>query len=108
MTPVLKDQCQLARELLALTRELVDLARAGDWAALAVRERTRKELAQELFARPVEPAAAPVVAECVRQVLTADQELLELVGAGRDEAAQAIQDARAGKQATDAYRRFSR
>ena len=49
-----------------------------------------------------------MVAECIRRLLDLDQDLLTLVQAHRDEAAQAVRDTRQGRVAADAYRRFSR
>jgi len=99
---------QAARRLLALTREMRALAEQGDWAGFAEGEAERQALSQELFATPVPEPAAPVVAECVRRVLELDPELRRLAEAHRDEAAQALDEAQRGRQATDAYRRFSR
>lgn len=99
---------QLAHELLDLTRSLLELAKAGDWVLLAAKEEERQRIARDLFATPVPPEAAPTVADCVRQVLDIDQQLLALVEAGREEAAKAMQDVKAGHKAAAAYRRFSR
>lgn len=99
---------RIARELLALTREMVQLGQAGDWPAFAARERERQRLSRELFATPVPREAAPAVADCVRRVLDLDQELFSLAEAHRDEAARALKDMQRGQQATNAYRRFSR
>ena len=97
-----------AHRLLELTREMLELAKSKDWPALAVREAERQEVARELFASPVPQSAASAVAECVRDVLTIDQELIVLTEAGRDDAARAMQEVRTGQKARDAYRRFSR
>ena len=97
-----------AERLLALTREMLRLAEAGDWVLLAERENERQNLSAELFATPVPREAAPVVADCIRRLLDLDQDLLTLVQAHREEAAQAVRDTRQGRAAADAYRRFSR
>lgn len=97
-----------AERLLALTRDMLQLAEAGDWVLLAERESERQSLSAELFATPVPRESAPVVAECIRRVLDLDQDLLSLVHSHRDEAAQAVRDTRQGRAAADAYRRFSR
>ena len=102
------DRAQQARHLLALTREMLELARAKDWPALAMREAERQQTARELFASPVPPEAATAVADCIRELLNIDQELIVLTEAGREEAAQAMNDVRTGQKARDAYRRFSR
>lgn len=98
----------MAHRLLALTREMLELARQKDWPALAVREAERQEVARELFASPVPRAAASAVADCVRQVLDIDQELIVLAESGREDAARAMQEVRTGQRARDTYRRFSR
>jgi len=97
-----------AQELLRLTGEMLSLAKAGEWAELAVRESERQRLASELFATPVPSEAASTVADCIRRVLDLDQEVLVLVEAGRDEAARVLREANLGREALNAYRRFSR
>jgi len=104
----LEDQAQLAERLLELTQEMLQLARAKDWPALAEREQQRHQLARDLFAQPVPREHAPTVADCVRKVLDIDQELITLTEKGRDEAARAMQEVRTGQKARDTYRRFSR
>ncbi|MBA1146974.1 flagellar protein FliT [Ectothiorhodospiraceae bacterium WFHF3C12] len=99
---------EAARRLLDLTREMLDLAKSGDWPLFAQRELRRQELSQALFATPVPREAAPVVADCIRRVLDMDQELITLADKGREEAARAMKETQKGKQAADAYRRFSR
>lgn len=103
-----QDREQLARELLELTQSMLAHARAGEWADLAAKEDRRQRLARDLFATPVPAEAASVVADCVRQVLDLDQELIQLTEAGREEAAKAVKNAQKGQQAASAYRRFSR
>ncbi|WP_435104267.1 flagellar protein FliT [Arhodomonas sp. AD133] len=102
------DRERTARRLLELTQEMLKLGEGGDWVAFAEREVERQRLSQELFATPVPRDAAPVVADCVRRVLDLDQELITLAESHREEAARALQDVQRGRQATDAYRRFSR
>jgi hypothetical protein len=103
-----EDRAALAHRLLALTREMLEFARGQDWAALAQGEIERQELSRRIFASPVPPEAAPTVAECIRQVLSLDQELIVLTEAGREAAARSLQEARTGQKAAAAYRRFSR
>lgn len=97
-----------ARHLLSLTREMLDLGRAGDWVSFVQREQERQRVAHELFATPVPREAAAVVADCIRRVLDVDHELIALAEAHRDEAAAALKDMRTGAQAANAYRRYSR
>lgn len=97
-----------AFRLLELTQAMLEHARAQDWVALARHEYERQELARDLFATPVPQDAAATVAECIRQMLDLDTELLSLTSAARDEAAKAMQDVRHGQKALDTYRRFSR
>ncbi|MCS4502800.1 flagellar protein FliT [Arhodomonas aquaeolei] len=99
---------RIARRLLALTREMRTFGEAGDWVGFAEREAERQELSRELFATPVPHDAAPVVADCVRRVLELDESLIELARAHRDEAARMLEESQRGRQAADAYRRFSR
>ncbi|NLO79810.1 MAG: flagellar protein FliT [Xanthomonadaceae bacterium] len=108
MAGVGEEKRRKAFQLLELTRSLLKHARAGDWVALARGEQERQDLARSLFSTPVPPDAAPTVAECIRQVLALDTELLALISASREEAAKAMQEARQGRKAVEAYRRFSR
>lgn len=107
MDDVSEDKRRKAFRLLELTGAMLESARAEDWIALARGERERQELARDLFATPVPPDAAVTVAECIRQVLDLDTELLALTSAAREEAARAMQDVRHGQKALDTYRRFS-
>jgi hypothetical protein len=97
-----------AFRLLELTQAMLAMARTGDWVGLARGEHERQELARDLFATPVPQDAAATVAECIRQMLDLDSELLVLTSAAREEAARAMQDVRTGQKALDTYRRFSR
>lgn len=103
-----EDKRRKAFRLLELTQQMLGYAREQDWVALARCEHERQDLARELFATPVPQDAATTVAECVRQVLDLDTQLLAHTSAARDEAAKAMQDARHGQKALDTYRRFSR
>lgn len=102
------DHERAARRLLELTREMLDLGRVGDWVLFAQREEERQALSRTIFATPVPRAAAPLVADCIRRVLDLDQELITLAEAHRDQASRAMRDAQRGRQAANAYRRFSR
>lgn len=103
-----EDKRKKAFRLLELTGAMLEAARAEDWIALARGEQERQELARDLFSTPVPREAAATVAECIRQMLALDSELLTLTTAARDQAAQAMQDVRQGQKALDAYKRFSR
>lgn len=102
------DHERAACRLLDLTREMLDLGRAGDWVLFAQREEERQNLSRVIFATPVPRAAAPLVADCIRRVLDLDQELISLAEAHRDKAARAMRETQRGRQAADVYRRFSR
>jgi len=108
MSSVSEDKRKKAFRLLELTGSMLEFARAEEWVALARAEQERQELARSLFASPVPADAATTVAECIRQMLALDSELLTLTTAARDDAARSVQDMRQGQKAMDAYRRFSR
>ncbi len=103
-----EDKRRKAFLLLELTETMLNHARAKDWGALARGELERQNLARDLFSTPVPADAATTVAECIRQVLALDSELLALTSSARDAVAQTMHDARHGQKALDAYRRFSR
>lgn len=102
------DRERIARHLLELTREMVELGEHGDWVLFAQREEERQHYSRELFATPVPREAASVVAECVRRVLDLDQKLVALADTHREEAADALKEVHKGRTAASAYRRFSR
>lgn len=99
---------RVAHRLLDLTREMLALGRASDWVRFARRAEERQHLSSELFATPVPRESAAMVADCIRQVLELDQELITLAEGRRDAAARTMGNVRRGRQAADAYRRFSR
>jgi hypothetical protein len=108
MSSISEDKRKKAFRLLELTGSMLEFARAEDWVGLARGEQERQELARSLFASPVPQDAAATVAECIRQMLALDSELLSLTSAAREDAARSMQDVRQGQKAMDAYRRFSR
>lgn len=102
------DHVQAARRLLELTREMLDLGKAGDWVLFAQREQERQSLSRAIFATPVPREAAPLVADCIRRVLDLDQELITLAEEQREKAARTMREVQRGRFAANTYRRFSR
>ncbi|MCP1675609.1 hypothetical protein J2T57_002759 [Natronocella acetinitrilica] len=97
----------LAGELLRLTREMVEAARARDWPGVASREAERRRINARLFAEPIPQAQRAVVAQAIEKVLAYDPELNELATDARDESANDVQDAQANRKAVRAYHRYS-
>ncbi len=101
------DPARLSEELLALTREMLALAQAGEWSSLAGMQERRQQLAHAVFAEPIPPEVADTVSERVRQVLRLDGQLVPLVEAERQRAVDGLQESNKGLQAASAYRRFA-
>ena len=76
------DWAELIAGVKTLSEEMLALARADDWEAVAEREQRRRDLIENLFAQPLPPAFASRVECCIREVLASD-EALTVLGQGK-------------------------
>lgn len=86
-----------------LSARMLELARSGDWEAVAALEARYRRLLQALFSQP--PAAA-VPADCLRRLLEDNAAILAL---GQSELAhrlEGLERLRRGRQAHQAYSDF--
>ncbi len=89
-------------EVLRLTRQANEFARAGEWSQVVEIEAKRRPLLREVF---VERTARPQEDESsIREILASDRELIELARAQRTEVAG---DALANKRSKQAIHQYS-
>jgi len=74
---------RLAR-VLTVTREMVALAEAGDWDAVAGREQDRRDDLARCFTEAVAPDHAELVAEALAAILHLNEELMASLSKARD------------------------
>ncbi|GAB5413235.1 MAG: hypothetical protein Cons2KO_08380 [Congregibacter sp.] len=77
-------QYQRLAGVLSVTRDMLDLARDGDWDQVAELERARRGDLQECFAAPVSPEHGELVAEALAVMLHLNEELMSLIAGARD------------------------
>ncbi len=88
-------------EVLRLTREANEFARAGDWTQVVQIEAQRRPLLREVF---VDRTTGPQDDErSIREILASDRELIELARAQRAEAAGNALASKRNKQAIHQY-----
>jgi len=97
------DKDSLVKEVMNITRGMLDDAKAGKWDHLSVMESRRKEWLEEYFVGPVERDHAAQAAELVQNVLTADKELIDLVNEIKKRYSQEHSSLKEGHKATVAY-----
>lgn len=75
---------QRLASVLSMTREMVDLANAGEWDDVATLERSRRDDLQQCFASPVSPEHGELVAEALAVMLHLNEELMAKLSGARD------------------------
>ncbi len=87
----------------ALSREMVELARAEEWDQLAQRESIRQQQIRLFFKEAVPAADAAQVKASIDQVLAMDETVQQLAEHARDVAARSMGELKRGSQAVKAY-----
>lgn len=77
-------QTQQLAAVLEQTRDMVALARDGEWDRVAELERGRRDGLQQCFADPVSEEQGELVAEALAVILHLNEELMALLGDARD------------------------
>lgn len=70
--------------VLSMTRDMLELASAGEWDRVAQLERERRDDLQQCFEQPVDADHGELVAEALAVMLHLNEELMELLAAARD------------------------
>lgn len=92
----------------ALSREMLKLAQADEWAELAKRESVRQQQVRAFFQNPISPDDADRVRASIEQVLAMDVSVHQLAERARSAAARSVVEQRRGSQAIKAYSAQSR
>jgi hypothetical protein len=97
------DWTALLARLRALSKEMLDFAKADEWDAVITQEAQRCGLIETLFAQPMPPAVIPSVADCIREVLANDKVLLTLARKAREKIIHHMTHLDKGRKACLAY-----
>ena len=76
--------CQHLARVLSMTRDMLDLAQAGDWGRVTELERERRGDLQRCFATPLGAEHGELVAETLAVLLYLNEELMSLLGQARE------------------------
>lgn len=90
-------------EIVGLSRQMLEAARAGRWERVTEVARLRRSRVEAFFEEPVADHEAEWVSNGIRGVLELDRELLTLVQAGREQSSAAIVRFDRGRRARTAY-----
>ncbi len=77
-------QCRRLAHVLTLTRDMLALADAGDWDAVASLEQARREDLSACFSGTQDPGQAELVAEALAAILHLNEELMARLTAARE------------------------
>ena len=88
---------------LAVTEEMMSVARDEDWDKLAALEARRQDLIRSAFARPIPDADSAVVAADIRRIQALTRDLITVIGRGRDRIGDALDTMAKGRRARSAY-----
>lgn len=104
MTLTLRTVESHCREILALSRRMLDEAHRGAWVEVAESEAARRTRLETLFPFTGAPTGAPaILTDCIHQVLAIDRELLSLGQTQRTALNQALATLSRGERARVAY-----
>lgn len=91
------------QQVVALSRQMLDQAKAMEWARVAELECERKRLVQEIFRRPVDGQEAPGVAAAIREILRLNEQVTRLGQECRDRLGGELHSHKRGRTASAAY-----
>lgn len=101
MTP---ERAKALQDCIHLSREIFELAVAGEWAQVADREAIRRRQIYAFFRDPVEPADAESVRSAIHEVMEIDAKVKSLSQLARKEIARDLKAMRTKAKAVKAYR----
>ena len=90
-------------QLLALSREMGELAAKGEWEMVVEREAVRREALEAFFAAPIPAEQAPAVAEGIREIMALDEQLVVVCQRAQGELVQLMGSVKAGQKMDAAY-----
>ncbi len=89
--------------VLAVTEEMVSVAKDEDWEKLSALETRRQALIQSAFARPIPPADSATVAAVIRRIQSLTQDLITMTSQGRKSIGDVLDTMAKGRRARSAY-----
>lgn len=97
------DRLESFRRIVRASHELLELARQGEWEAVAEGQRQRQKEVEAFFAEPVPAEISEDVEQGIHEILTVDREVMTLGEAAREEVGEAIQSLGQRRKAQNAY-----
>ncbi len=91
--------------IMALSRRMLEAAKAQAWDDLLTLEPRRRELLDTFFAQAVDAGEAQTVAAGIQEILQRDEEITRLGEAVREQAAVQLKAMSKGRRAVQAYAR---
>lgn len=101
-------RCDQLNELVDLTRQMLESARAMDWDGVARLEDRRRRRVRQCFSYPTSSQDAPEVAESIREILRLNEAITKLGRDFRDQLGGEIRIHKTGRLASAAYLGCSR
>ena len=101
MTP---ERTRKLQNWVTLSREIFELATAGEWDQVTEREAIRREQIHAFFKQPIEPADAERVRSAINEVLEIDSKVRTLSQLTSNEIAHKLKSIRTKAKAVKAYR----
>lgn len=98
-------QYQRLAGVLSMTRDMLDLAAAGDWDEVANLERARRDDLQQCFVQPVSAEHGELVSEALAVMLHLNEELMSLLSGARDAVLEQGVEQLRTRSAVDQYQR---
>ncbi len=96
------------QQVIDLSQQMLEMAQGGKWEAVAELEVRRKQLVAVCFQHPTNTQNAPEVAVSIREILSLNQQISDLVRGGREQLTGEIHSRNVGRAATAAYLNHAR
>jgi len=99
----MSDKVQDLRQVMAISRTMLEKAREESWDDVFVLEAERSELIRLFFSEPVQQEYAEAVAAGIQSIMVIDRDIMALGALKRLDLAQTLQAMDQGKKAVKAY-----
>ena len=99
----MSDKAQDLRQVMAISRTMLEKAREESWDDVFVLEAERSELIRLFFSEPVQQEYAEAVAAGIQSIMVIDRDIMALGALKRLDLAQTLQAMDQGKKAVKAY-----
>ena len=102
-TPSPADRQSSLQAVIALSRQMLDLATQGNWQQFAELEKGRRSDMLACFEQPVNVSEAPLVRHSIEQLMQLNDQLTEILQKAREDSSRQFQALKRGRQAVGAY-----